>query len=368
MRGEFLNVWEDTYREIWAPLADEEGVPNDLFSQLYRELFSALKEPTDGDPRLIPLSDAIQLREAFDRAILMSGVRITLATAKVSFEASGATNQENLQERKSAAEKCLAVLIGDVTSASKLLSMTLSNLADDPKRRAEAKARALDAIVNDVSKSREAFKQAQSTEFTGEIALVRFLESAFEIVDDVGGSSLSNRYFNLLSRFIDKYSLRYDLRYPCTLCPTLPGMFSALLRELDSLSTTDQNIDKRLRDFKEAIQDLRMGPTEGRISNCVIKQVMLLEAVAAASGEAAGSDLAALCKALEHWPHPAVRMSLLNLYGFASDFPGVRHGTPSAGMERNIDMRDMVAMSILLVGFTPYLTRGLNPNIVYRGT
>ena len=111
-----------------------------------------------------------------------------------------------------------------------------------------------------------------------------------------------------------------------------------------------------------------MGPTEGRISNCVMKQVMLLEAVAAASGEAAGSDLAALCKALEHWPHPAVRQSLLNLYGFASDFPGVRHGTPSTGMERNIDMRDMVAMSILLAGFTPYLTHGLNPDAVYRGT
>ena len=107
-----------------------------------------------------------------------------------------------------------------------------------------------------------------------------------------------------------------------------------------------------------------MGPTEGRISNCVMKQVMLLEAVAAASGPV----LAALCKALEHWPHPVVRQSLLNLYGFASDFPGVRHGTPSAGMKRDIDMRDMVAMSILFAGFTPYLTHGLDPDVVYQGT
>ena len=368
MRGEVLNVWEDTYREIWTPLAEEEEVPTDLFSQLYGELYPALKEPLGEDAQVIPLSDAIQLREAFDRALSLSGVEISLAAAEVAFGASSATNHEDLQQRRSAAEECLAALIGDAASAKRLLAQSLSDLADDPKRRAEAKARARDAIVNDASKSRQAFEQVRSSAFVGEIGLVGFLESAFEILDDVGGAPLSNRYFNLLSGFIDKFSLRYDLRCPCILCPTLPGMFTALLRELDALSTTDQNIGKRLRDFKEAIQDLRMGPTEGRISNCVMKQVMLLEAVAAASGETAGSDLAALCKALEHWPHPAVRKSLLNLYGFASDFPGVRHGTPSTGMERDIDMRDMVAMSILLAGFTPYLTHGLNPDVVYRGT
>ena len=137
-------------------------------------------------------------------------------------------------------------LIGDVASAKRLLAQALSDLVDDPERRAEAQARALHAIVNDASKSREAFEQVQSTEFVGEIALVRFLEAAFEILDDVGGDPLSNRYFNLLSGFIDKFSLRYDLRRPCILCPTLPGMFTGLLRELDTLSTTDQNIGKRL--------------------------------------------------------------------------------------------------------------------------
>ncbi len=365
MRGEFLNVWGDTYREIWTPITEGEGVPIDVFSQLYGELFPSLREPPG---EVIPLGDAIQLREAFDRALSMSGAKTAFATAEVAFRESGATNHEDLKRRRSVTENCLGALIGDVASAKRLLAQTLSDLADDPERRAEAKARIRDTIVNDAFKSREAFEQVRHTEFVGEIALVKFLEAAFEIFDDVGGDPLSNRYFNLLTDFIDKFSLRYDLRRRCTLCPTLPGMFTGLLRELDALSTTDQNIGKRLRDFKEAFQDLSIGPTEGRISNCVMKQVMLLEAVAAASGEAAGSDLAALCKTLENWPHPAVRQSLLNLYGFASDFPGVRHGTPSIGMERNIDMRDMVAMSILLAGFTPYLAHGLNPDAVYRGT
>ena len=219
MHGEFLNVWEDTYREIWVPLAEEEGVPTDLFSQLYGELYPALNEPFGEDAQVIPLGDAIQLREAFDRALSMSGVEIKLAAAKDAFGTSGATDHEDLQQRRSAAEECLTALIGDADSAKMLLAQTLSDLADDPKRRAEANSRARDAIVNDASKSKQAFEQVQSSAFVGEMALVRFLESAFDILDDVGGKPLSYRYFNLLSSFIDKFSLRYDLRSPCTLCP-----------------------------------------------------------------------------------------------------------------------------------------------------
>ena len=282
MRGKLIGVWAETWREIWLPLieqplaGDDEGLPEDIFCELYRALAPALS------PR-----------------------------------------------------------------------PSVEDLA---------------GIIGNTVQSREAFEAVTANDIVGERACTEFFEAAHDALEELGGIQLTNRYFGLLSGFIDKFSLRYDLRRPCILCPTLPGMFTGLLQELDALSTSDQNIGKRLRDFKEAVQDLRMGSTEGRISNCVMKQVMLLEAVAAASGKAAGSDLAALCKALEHWPHPAVRQSLLNLYGFASDFPGVRHGTPSTGMERDIDMRDMVAMSILLAGFTPYLTHGLDPDIVYRGT
>lgn len=282
MRGELIGVWSETWREIWLPLIDQplgegdEGVPEDVFCELYRALA----------PALLPRP-------------------------------------------------------------------SVEDLAD---------------IIDDPVQSREAFEATTATDLAGERALVGFFEAVHDALEELGGDELTNRYFNLLSGFIGKFSLRYDLRRPCIVCPTLPGIFTGLVRELDALSTTDQNIGKRLRDFKEAVQDLRLGPTEGRVSNCVMKQVMFLEAVAAASGEATGSDLAALCKALKHWPHPAVQKSLLNLYGFASDFPGVRHGTPSTGMGRDIDMRDMVAMSILLTGFTPYLESRLSADAIFGGS
>ena len=109
------------------------------------------------DAQIIPLSDAIQLREAFDRALSLSGVEIALAAAEVAFGASGATGHEDLQQRRSAAEECPAALIGDAASAKRLLAQSLSDVADDPTRRAEATARARDAIVNDASKSRQTF-------------------------------------------------------------------------------------------------------------------------------------------------------------------------------------------------------------------
>ena len=281
MRGEFIGVWSETRREIWQPLIDEmlgetdEGVPEDFFCELYRELSKALKV------------------------------------------------QRSVEE--------------------------LADIVDDPRQ------------------GREAFESTKANDLAGECALVGFFESAHDALEELGGDLLPNRYFNLLVAFVEKFSLRYDLRRPCVICPTLPGIFASLVRSLGSLADGDANVARRLRDFKETLQDIRLGPTEARIGNCVAKQVMLLEAVASAGG-ASGTDLAALCKAVSDWPHPAVRSSLLNLYGFASDFPGLRHGTPSQGMTRDLDMRDMVAMSILLTGFTPHLTRQLSADAIYGGS
>ena len=52
---------------------------------------------------------------------------------------------------------------------------------------------------------------------------------------------------------------------------------------------------------------------------------------------------------------------------FASDYPGIRHGGSPNSVIRDIEMRDMVVMSIILAGFTLYLTDQINADIVYRG-
>lgn len=275
MRGEFIGVWSETWREIWLPLIDHEDVPEDIFCELYRALAPALK-------------------------------------SKPSVE-------------------------------------TLADIIDNPVQ------------------SREAFEKTVANEFAGERALVAFLEAAHSALDELAGDELSNRYFNLLASFIEKFSLRYDLRRPCTLCPTLPGVFASLVRDLRTLASQDAHLDALMKEFENAVRDLRHDCSDGRIKTCIQKQVNLLEAVGRTTPGITEGELSGICNQVTTWPHSAIKASLKNLYGFACDYPGIRHGGNPAGALRAVDMRDMVAMSILLAGFTPYLAAQLDADVVYRG-
>lgn len=373
MRGEFIGVWSETWREIWLPLVEQpfgedgESLPEDIFCELYWELSKALKKPTDAAAEKLLLGDAISLREVFEGAAQRAKPDLEHETVKEAFANSGAEEVSSLDRRRAVLEAALSEILG--VPAGPFLDAQLQEHARDVTKLDPAWKRMVEGITNDPQASREAFERTRAEDIAGERALVDFLESVHDTLEQFenpGDDALTNRYFNLLAAFIEKYSLRYDLRRPCVMCPTLPGIFANLVRSLTSVAELDINVARRLRDFKEALQDLRLGATEARIGNCVAKQIMLLEAIASAGG-ARGDDLAALCKAVSDWPHPAVRSSLLSLYGFASDFPGLRHGTPSRGMTRELDMRDMVAMSILLTGFTPHLNRQLSADAIYGG-
>lgn len=222
-------------------------------------------------------------------------------------------------------------------------------------------------IIDDPVQSREAFEKTNGSDLGGESGIVRFLESVHESLDDLGGDELSNRYFNLLTLFLEKFSLRYDLRRPCAFSPTLPGVFANLIRNLRILANQDAHLAGLMNEFEDSIRDLRHGQTDGRIKTCMSKQFMLLEAIGATSPIVTNNTLGGMCDQLNDWPHATVRESLKKLYGFASNYPGIRHGGNAAGKLREMDMRDLVAMSILLAGFTPYLSNQLNVETVYGG-
>lgn len=223
-------------------------------------------------------------------------------------------------------------------------------------------------IIDNAAQARNAFEQVAESDIAGERALVGFFESAHDALEELGGDALANRYFNLLSAFIEKFSLRYDLRRPCVLCPTLPGVFASLLRDLRALASQDAHLDKLMKEYEDAVRDLRFGCTDGRIKTCIGKQFMLLEAIGALDPSVTKNTLGDMCDQLTSWPHATIRESLKKLYGFASDYPGIRHGSRAKGVLRAIDMRDMVAMSILLTGFTPYIERRLNAEAIFGGS
>jgi hypothetical protein len=222
-------------------------------------------------------------------------------------------------------------------------------------------------IIDDPRRSAEAFKNTHVQDLAGERSLVALLENAHAVLEDLGGDALSNHYYLLLTSFIDKFSLRYDLRRPCTICPTLPGVFASLLGDLHALVAQDAHLNTLMTEFEDTVRDLRFGCSDARIKACIGKQVMLLEGLGHAYPGVTEKTLGAMANQLNSWPHVTIREALKKLYGFASDYPGIRHGTSAEGVLRPLEMRDMVAICILLAGFTPYLTDGLNSDTVYRG-
>jgi hypothetical protein len=276
MRGEFIEVWSETWREIWSKLALQDTAPNDLFCELYRELVSAFKvKPSD---------------------------------------------QQLLAE-----------------------------------------------IINDSERSKEAFENTRAEVLSGERALIKYLENTNEILDDLGGDSLANHYFNLLEAFIEKFNLRYDLRRPCTLCPTLSGVFASLVRNMRTVTSQDAHLDSLMKDFENSVRGLRTDCSDGHIKTCIQKQVNLLEAMGHSCPGVTQNTLGAICEQVGTWPHSKIKDAMKNLYGFASDYPGIRHAGTPANAIRDIEMRDMVAMSILLAGFVLYLTDQLDADVIYRG-
>ena len=122
-----------------------------------------------------------------------------------------------------------------------------------------------------------------------------------------------------------------------------------------------------MKELENAVRDLRDDCSGGRIKTCIQKQVNLLEAIGRTAPGVTGTTLGAICNQVGTWPHDKLKEAMRDLYGFASDYPGIRHGGTPANALRAVDMRDMVAMSVLLAGFTPYLAAQLNADSVYRG-
>lgn len=276
MRGEFIGVWTDMWREVWSKLAKHADAPSDLFCELFREI----------EPAFI--------------------VRLDPAT----------------------------------------------ELSD---------------IVDNAQQSRDAFRAIKPTKLTGEFALLGFLERAHASIADLGGDGLGNRYFNLIAAFIEKYSLRYDLRRPFSLHPTLTGVFSKLLRELRILTSQDAALAALMNDFEETIRDLKADVSPGRIKACIHRQMNLLEALAQRCPNVTAQSLGGMCDQVGSWPHATIKDAMKKLYGFSSDYPGIRHAGNPAGALREIEMRDMVGMTVILAGFVPYLSNGLDASALYQG-
>lgn len=226
-------------------------------------------------------------------------------------------------------------------------------------------ATTLAELVASPEKAKTAFRQIKGASLIGEVAAVKFLESAHFTIEDFDSPALTNRYFKLVASFIDSFSLRYELRRPFSLHTTLEGVFTRLMKDLRTATMADAQLSGLMLDFDEAIRDLKQEQSPRRIRVCIQAQMSLLEAVASRNPEVTQTTLGKMCNEINSWPHATVKIAMSNLYGFASNYPGIRHAGVPESVLREIDMRDMVGMTIILAGFTPYLTPLLNSQSIY---
>ena len=182
---------------------------------------------------------------------------------------------------------------------------------------------ALADIVAEPTQVRKAFRTTKASKFGGEVALLGFFERAHGVVDDLGGDPLANRYFGLVEDFLEKFSLRYDLRRPCGLTPTLPGVFARLIRDLKEATSRDADLHPFMVEFEDAIRDLRADQSAGRTKTCIQKQVNLLEAIGQRCPGVTSNTLGAICDEVGTWPHNRLKDATKKLYGFASDYLGI---------------------------------------------
>ena len=117
-------------------------------------------------------------------------------------------------------------------------------------------AEALADVVGVAARARSAFRNVKVSRVKGEAALIGFLERAHSVVADLGGDPLANRYFVLVEEFLTKFSLRYDLRRPFTLHPTLPGVFARMVTELKAVTHADAHLHQLMGDFEDSVRDL----------------------------------------------------------------------------------------------------------------
>ena len=307
MNGELLPVWSRSWQEVWLRLSKYPIAPNDLFIELVGSLANAPQQPASP-----PQPPAI----AFD------------------------------------ADGSLVDLLA--LQAREQYELALTNYA--------AARSEYESALTSEALARRFFRKLLGR-VKSEAQAVEFFESAHAALVGYGNPALLARFDKLVSDFVRRYSLRYELRGD-SLRATIPGVFAKLISELKKLSIKDDHLRSLLNEFEESFGDLKTDRTQAKIKTCLQKQFNLLEALGQKYPGVSETTLGAICNQLD-WPHATIKEVGKKLYGFRSSYPGLGHAGNADSVLRQLDMRDFISLSLMLASFTPYVAHDLNSDQCY---
>lgn len=210
-------------------------------------------------------------------------------------------------------------------------------------------------IRNDPTQARASFLGLKGADFTSESDIVKFLEEVRDVIADYDITGYEDLYKRLLRDALRKYNLRYRLDEPFNLCFLLPGSFTNLYAELHRLNAGNGHLSGLLSDFEKAFDRYARTQDQMDLKTCIGNASKYVEGLAGETCGKAGT-LGDLCKEIKDWPHGAVQAALRNLYGFCSDYPGIRHAGRPAGARRDLAARDVTLACLLLLSFSGHLS------------
>ncbi len=213
-------------------------------------------------------------------------------------------------------------------------------------------------IQNDAVKAHDAFYALKGSDFRNETAIVEFFEAAYEVIVDYDIPGEHEIFKRLLRQFLSKYNLRYRLDDPFRLRFLLAGSFTNLYSELQRLNISNAHLSGLLQDFEHAFDRYARSQDAADLKTCIAKASNYAEGLASQTmgNPSTGNTLGVLANGLTCWPHDKLKESLINLYHFCCDYPGIRHGGKPASKRRELTAIDSTLVCLLILGFTGYLS------------
>ncbi|MCA9888591.1 MAG: hypothetical protein KC546_09465 [Anaerolineae bacterium] len=221
----------------------------------------------------------------------------------------------------------------------------------------------LTSISNDPDLAATALRGIQKKDFKSEADAVSYCEDVYEALAEYGVDEIAILYVKLFGLFLKRYNLRYRLDEPFHLLIQVPWVYADIYYELQQVNKRDAHLMDLMNDFENAFSTFARTRKRRDLRTSIGKASNYAEGVAASRLGLDKGTLGKMCDELvkeNAWPHNMVKESLQQLYGFCSDYPGIRHGSGKKSRARSLDEKDTIIISILLIAFTGYLSNQIN--------
>lgn len=195
-------------------------------------------------------------------------------------------------------------------------------------------------------------------DFVTESDALSAISAVHEVLTDTGSDELAAHYLKLIRAFAQRYSLRYYIDTHAHFWISFSGLMGSYFEQIRANARTDPYVHKQLNAYEHMLAECLNDPIETRIMTAIQKQCNVLEAIGSRHHRVkgkTGKTMGYIVDQVDSWPHEKLREAAKLLYGFASDFPGVRHGGTEGSDMRELDLRDLVGVTLSLTGLVAYL-------------